>query len=144
MPWCGGTPQQNVGELTNRTLTEPKYIDRLRPLLSAASEVTAAIGLDADVGHLHLALSLFSRLEAFNRRIPAPAQCQIDPLRDPDPRPTIGIVFTLRHVAVFPLDGGRIFLRVSTDKIRYRAVRCALQRAAGSRRQDQAKQLFGQ
>jgi hypothetical protein len=51
MPWCGGTPQQNVGELANRSWTEPKYIDRLRPLLSAASEVTAAIGLDADVGH---------------------------------------------------------------------------------------------
>ena len=39
------------------------------------------IGLDADVGHLHLALSLFARLEAFNRRIPTPPQCQIDPLQ---------------------------------------------------------------
>jgi hypothetical protein len=44
------------------------------------------IGLDdADVGHhgvVHLALSLFARLEAFNQRIPTPPQCQIDPLQD--------------------------------------------------------------
>ena len=39
------------------------------------------IGLDAEVGQLHLALSLFARLEALNRRIPTPPQCQIDPLQ---------------------------------------------------------------
>jgi hypothetical protein len=38
------------------------------------------IGLDADVGDLHLALSLFARFEAFDRRISTPPQCQIDPL----------------------------------------------------------------
>ena len=45
-------------------------------------------------------LSLFARLEILNRRIPTPPQYQIDPLRDPDPRPTIEIVFPLRLVAV--------------------------------------------
>jgi hypothetical protein len=30
---------------------------------------------------VHLALSLFARLEAFNQRIPTPPQCQIDPPR---------------------------------------------------------------
>jgi hypothetical protein len=30
---------------------------------------------------VHLALSLFARLEALNRRIPTPPQCQIDPLQ---------------------------------------------------------------
>ena len=39
------------------------------------------IAFDADVGHLHLALSLFARLEAFNRRIPTPPQSDIDPLQ---------------------------------------------------------------
>ena len=39
------------------------------------------IALDAEVGQLHLALSLFARLEALNRRIPTPPQCQIDPLQ---------------------------------------------------------------
>jgi hypothetical protein len=42
-----------------------------------------AIGLDAEVGHhgVHLALSLFARLDALNRRVPTPPQCQIDPLQ---------------------------------------------------------------
>jgi hypothetical protein len=39
------------------------------------------IEADADVNHLHLALSLFANFEALNRRIPTPPQCQINPLQ---------------------------------------------------------------
>jgi len=54
-----------------------------KPVEKCDSRITrlATIGLDADVGHLHLALSLFARLEAFNRRIPTPPQGDVDPLQ---------------------------------------------------------------
>ena len=80
MPWCGGTPQQNVGELTNRTLTEPKYIDRLRPLLSAASEVTAAIGLVTSISPYRFFPALRPSIDGYPRRRNArsiPSETQI-------------------------------------------------------------------
>jgi hypothetical protein len=46
-----------------------------------ARGASAADGRMAPCSEIHLALSLFARLEAFNRRIPTPPQCQIDPLQ---------------------------------------------------------------
>jgi hypothetical protein len=65
----------------------------------------------ASVTDLHKAIGPAIALtypEAFDRRIPTPPQCQIDPSETQDPGPTIGIVFPLRLVCrVDPLDGGR-------------------------------------
>jgi len=67
--WCNSAKQDNeIDEKVKTFLGTP----------------LVTIGLDAEVGHhgvRYTALSLFARLEALNRRIPTPPQCQIDPLQ---------------------------------------------------------------
>jgi hypothetical protein len=62
-------PSGKRAQASTRAGKPPEKCDsRIPPLVT--------IGLDA-----HLALSLFARLEALNRRIPTPPQSDVDPLQ---------------------------------------------------------------
>jgi len=72
-----------VGLAAQRALSSRRSTRASKPPDECDSRITplVTIGLDADVGHLHLTLSLFASHEALNRRIPTPPQYQIDPLQ---------------------------------------------------------------